>query len=700
MLHRGLKFVHAAVLAFSVVMAFLFVRGLDEIQVISSSAVIDVLDSNDTVSAARVVQEAREFSSEHGAGVAREVPDLKNPDEIRHLYLVSGKDDEVTGSWLKDGYPDFNRNIETRVHPIADIEQLDPRGAYHVFGDDGAVDILAADFRDLGLTVNVYRPLSYSMLASNYSEDPLFWSFCVVALAAMTLTGASVLLRAKTYGVLRLQGKSFAAILIRDFRQLAVFWMVSLASTAAATLAFLGIYNDFAALGIFASIAAGTGILLLLAVLIVHVSVLALTFKVDILPALKGVLPTRSATISLYVVRVPALLLCLSIAMNVTWAGQDLLTREQNQKSYSGVGDAVSIRLSGAYATRLDELDKHVGPWLRQADERGDVIVAGRGDLQITAADARLPPGEILIVNDTYLDKQRLVDGSGRRYASGARNGEKPDARPVRVIIPESFGSHVPTIVKAVREKLDPSADRNIPLEVLGAASGQQLFGYNTGSLVFSSTQSSDEDRSFVRNPIVVVVPNGSTFLTNDAYGTFATQEGIIFTDREDALNGIEQKNLHNYVSSISLVGQRTSQELREAVSEFRLQLFNLIVAVMVILIAGVGTCIIYTRKNAQLIFARHISGWKYAATHRFILAVELAIAVIFVTQIPLRVWRHNQEVASFAAAGLPTPFPPMELAAVDLAVIGALAAFELGVVLLALMLFHRRVVRERASGA
>ncbi|MGR8010752.1 bacteriocin-associated integral membrane family protein [Streptomyces hypolithicus] len=697
MLHRGIRFVHAAILAFSVVLGFLFLRGLDEGTVLGNSALVTVLDSDDSVSAAQAVRLVESFATEHGVAVGREVPDLKNPDGRRHLYLAPGSADSMTASWLHKGYPAFSKKYETRVHPTSEIGYQDPRGSYYVFGSSEAADALVADFNDLGMVASVTHPLSYDELSRTYTDDPLFRAFCVVALAALTMTGASVLLNVKTYAVLRMQGMSFTGILLRDLRQLTVSWLAAIGIVVTATLGFLGLYNGFAWLGLFTSVAAVIAILLVVLVLATHAAVLALTYKVDVLPALKGELPSRAASISVYLVRIPALLLALSIAANVSFAARDVLTRQENREIYDTVGDAVSIRLNGAFAMQIDQLDKRVGPWLRQADERGEVIVSGRRDLQVSTPEAHLPAGEILIVNDTYLDEQSVIDLTGRRYSATSRNGKKPNPSPVRVIVPESLTSHAPDITKAASQIIDPHLSRNVPLETLTSKTGQRVFGYNTGINVYNAAHSADEDRSLVRDPVLVIVPNGS-FLTNDAYATFATQGGIVFPDPNDALNGIKAQKLQNYVSSVSPVGQKAALDLREASNKFRLQIFNLIVAMIVLLVAGAGVCIIYSRKNAQSIFVQHISGWRYVATHRFILAVEVAIAIIFASRIPFEAWQQNHELNKLAAAGAPATFEAIHITALDICVITGLVVFELVAVLLALAFFHRRIIKEGAA--
>ncbi|WP_124717111.1 hypothetical protein [Streptomyces sp. ADI95-17] len=374
------------------------------------------------------------------------------------------------------------------------------------------------------------------------------------------------------------------------------------------------------------------------------------------------------------------------------------LMRQENQDVYRTAGDAVSIRINGAFAVDMDQVDKRVGPWLRQADRQGKVILAGRRDLQISAPDAHLPTGEILIVNDAYLGRQPVTDPAGRRYTSAAQSDEKPDTRPVRVIVPESLKAHAPTISKAASRIIDPNLNQHIALETLTSKAGQHLFGYNTGAYVYNAAHGPDEDRSLVRDPALIVVPNGSLFLTDSAYTAYATQAGVVFPNPDDVLNGIETEKLQNYINAVSPVAQKTALDLRNSVSELRLQIFNLIVSVIVILVAGVGVCLIYARKNAQVIFAKRISGWRYISTHRFILAVEAAIAVIFATRVPFVAWQQHQELKKYAANGAPAPFEPIRITALDISVIAGLVAFEFGAVLLALAFFHGRIMRRGAT--
>ncbi|MFJ2906523.1 hypothetical protein [Streptomyces sp. NPDC087212] len=700
MLHRGIKFVHVAVLSFSAVLAFLFVRELDEDGVLGNSALIFVFESDDSVSGAQVAQSIASFSDDHGVAVAREVPDLRDPDSHRHLYMAAGGDQSGVGAWLNEGYPAFSGSYATDVHPIVDIGQRDPRGQYYVFGSPAAADALVAQFADLGLRADVSHPLSYTALAAAYTDSVMYWSFWAVALAAVTLTGASVLLSAKTYGVLRLQGFSFMDLLARDLRQLMAPLAVALGAVTAGTLAFLGFYNGLAWLPLFATVAAALAGLLILLVLAGHVAVLALTFKVDVLRAVKGALPARAASISVYLVRIPALLLALSVATDVAAGGRDVLARQESRDAYVKAGDAVTIRLNGGLSSERERVVKEIGPWLRRADGEGEIILAGRRDLQSLAPDSQLPLGEVLVVNETFLAKQSVLDPTGRRYTPAPQNGKAVEAGSVRLIVPESFSGHVAAITTAITGVLASGFDPHTQLEALQAKSGQRLFAYNPGNQVYNAAGSPKEDRSLVRDPVLVVVPNGSYFVSDDGYTAFAAQEGVIFPDPDDVLNAIKGNKLQDYVVALRPVGQNSALKMREAVNEFRVQLFNLALTVAVLLIAGLGICIIYSRKNSQAIFVQHISGWRYVATHRFILSVEVAIAALLATRVPFETWLQNRDLERLAGAGVPLPQPLVNLTELDLGIIAGLVSVEFGAVLFALAVFHGRIVREGATEA
>lgn len=721
MLHRGIKFVHATVLAFAALLAFLVVSDLDEGTVLGSRTALRVDESDGSASGEEVVRALGEFAADRSAVIGRELPDLEDSEGRRHLYLAVGDPRSDAASWLKDGYPDFGGRIVTEVHPMAELGNRDPRGFYYVFGSHAPDADVTAEFASLGLRASAGHPLSPPELWSSYADGPLSDAFLVTALALVTLTGASVLLGAKGYGVLRLQGMSLTGVFFRDLRLLRRFWLISAGLLAAVVLACLGVFNGWARLGLYAAVAAGIALVLELIVLAAHAAVLWLTFRTGLRAALKGEVPARAVSLAAYAVRIPALLLVVGLLASVVAAGGDLLERRQTWQTYARTGDATGIRITGSVGIDdMPEMERAVGRRIHQADRQGKIIMAGRLWLRDVLQEE--VPGELLVVNDSFLAEQPVLAPGGQRYRPGNTEGDARDGKgdtgdsegdnrdgkggtrhgKVRLLVPETLSDQVPLLRESTPGILRPEDPDRIALsdiENRPLKNGQRIFTYTPGESL--GPDGDDLDRSFVRNPVVLVVPNGSDYLTQIDYYAFATRNQVVFPDPRDVHDILrEDAAMRTYIAALLPVRQKAAVAMSEAAHDFRLQLFQLAAGTAVLLITATGVCIVHARRNAQAIFVRHLSGWPFLATHGTLLAVEAALAALLAAWLPVRTWWRNQDIAEYAARGIPAPYPPEEITGPDLLAAAGLAAVTLGVVLGALTLFHRRIVKEGSSEA
>lgn len=682
-------------LAFAAVLAFLFLRSMDENWALGHTAVVWVTGTDNTTSGAEVTEEIQEFARQHHASVAREVPDLHEPYSVRHLYLT---DAGPRAGWLRSGYPAFGTGLRTDVHPASELGRRDPRGFYYVFGtEQDAVD-LAQDFNSSGLEATVNHPFSLAQLNYKYGGSAMFWSLIVVGLAAVALTGAGVLLNAKAYGVLRLQGLSYAQMLRRDLGQLVRPWALTFAVVTATATGLLAVTNSLAWYSWYATVAALVAVLLTGIALLTHTAVLRLTFRTGVLGALKGELPSRPAMLITYAVRIPALLLTLSITVTVILAGQHVAEREHSSAVYADLGDTASIAFSGGVggsAQGLQDLDEKAGTWLQQADRDGQIVVAGYIPSQPAMTATGFGPGGVLVVNDEFLSHQAVSDLQGHRVPARAAQRNK-----IRVLLPASLAAHRDRLLTDVPGLLSPTHPEAVDVAdvtVLITADRQAVFTYNPrGRSHLDSDPGADS--SFVTDPVIIAYPDGSGALSPGEYTSFASQSSIVFPDPDDITDGIARHHLQDYVAAVRPVGQNAAEELRSLAGDFRLHLFNLAVALVVLLITGVGVCIVHARKNAQAIFAPHISGWRFTTIHRSLLAVESALAVLLVAWAPWKIWRQNQDLAQYAARGIPAPRAPVTLSITDVLATGSLAVAEAAAVLLVLVLFHRRIVKEGAT--
>ncbi|MFJ7999388.1 hypothetical protein ACIQ7D_19910 [Streptomyces sp. NPDC096310] len=711
MLHRGVTFAHAVILAFSALFSFLFLKSFEDQWALGYDAVVQVGESRDT-STSRAVGEALDaFARDHDVTVGRQEPDLKRPDRSRYLYLTP------TGpraGWLDSGYPAFSPGQLTTTRPLSDLSNRDPRGLYYLFGDSGTVGPFIKLLEEHGLTARHVRPASVEQVSFAYGGGALARSLIVIALVCVTMTGAGVLLNAKSYGVLRLQGMSLPGILARDLLRLARFWGAFLSVLVIGTTALLAWYNHLAWFGLFTALTAATAAAFTALTLATHAGMLALTARSGTLAALKGEIPARSTAVATYLVRVPALLLALGIAASVLQAGQDLTRRQDTFARYEQAGQASSVRFNGylGAADSLRRLEAKVGPWLRAADADGELVLAGRKDIRRSRDGQNIPVDGLMVVNRTFLDHQKILGPDGRRYARAAAEenpgstGKSPggsgDAQRILLLVPQHLAAHTAELKAMVPGLVSPpDPDRITPamIAVLPTADNQEIFTYNArGS--YRPGQDRRADDSSLTDPVIVVVPNGADYISDKGYTAYASQRSIVFPDPADITAGIDARDLHSEVIAVSPVAGDAAQAIREITADFRLQLFNLAIALAVLFVTGVGVVIVHTRKNAQRIFARHLHGWTFTSTHRALLAAEAAIVALLASWIPLQVWQNNQGLARYEALGIPAPRPPMTVTGLDLTVITGLVAVEITATLAVLAFFHRRIIKEGSTEA
>ncbi|WP_406292973.1 hypothetical protein OG948_01035 [Embleya sp. NBC_00888] len=694
--HRGVKFAHFVILAFSPLFSFLFLKSFEEQWTLGYDTVVQVTESRDTSTSQAVVQAIETFARDHDVTVGRQEVDLKQPDRSRDLYLtVAGP----RANWLDGGYPAFNPGQPTRTRPLTDLSNRDPQGLYYLFGDPNAVGPFLELLEQHGLITRHVEPTSFDQLSLAYDGSALVGSLVVVALACFTMTGAGVLLSAKSYGVLRLQGMSLPAILARDLRRLARFWTTALVVVAVAATGLLGWYNHLAWFGLFAIVTAATAAAFTALVLAVHAATLALTARIGVLAALKGEIPARAAAVASYLVRVPALLLTLGIAATVLQAGQDLVRREDTLGVYEKAGDASSIRLSGALGgpDEVTKMEAKIGPWLRQADADGRIVLAGHIDLARSSEAQMLPAKHLMVVNETFLEQQKILAPDGHRYpATRGRDGR------ILLLVPEHLAPYtdkLTTLVPSIVTPSDPGRITPGQIDVRPSADSQKIFTYNARG-ARQAGRDRPSDASFLTDPVIVVVPNGTDYITDMDYTAYASQRRIVFPDSADITAGIDAHDLRDEIIGTSPVAADAAQAIREITADLRLRVFNLAIALMVLLVTGIGVVIVHTRHNAQRIFARHIHGWTFAATHRTLLAAEAAIVALLVSWIPYQVHKSNQGLERYKAIGIPPPRDPTTITGQDLTAIACLVAVEITVILLVLTFFHRRVVKEGSTEA
>ncbi|MBB6174868.1 hypothetical protein HNR23_004928 [Nocardiopsis mwathae] len=689
--NRILTFAYSACVAFAALIAFLLAATAEQtLYVLDDAELVWITQDEGIHDNGEVARSVQEVADEYGAAIGYTVLDVHEPSSRAHMYLAVSDPDSRYADWLEEGYPSFSRSFTVETHPIGEFGEVGPKGHYLVFGPPEAETALREALADQGLYEAPGTQIT--QLWHFFTGGHLFNLAAVALLASVTAVGAGVLLASRDYAVMRLQGHSYAAILRNELARVALLYTLVLPAAAVVVLGALGLYNGWNQLGFYLPLAGVFLGILAVPCLLVHAGMLGLVHATGILPGLKGRLPVRSSTAAIYLVRVPVLVLTLVIATGLVTAAHDAREQAIGLDVYEQYGDTSRPALSANYGWSDDDaVDRELGPWLRKVDSDGDMVLAIDVSpfelLPVDPAENR-PPGPdapILVVNDTYLAEQEVLAPSGQRYGSGEN---------IRIILPDSASAYGDELARGLKDNwldVNSGSDRDFDVQVLPSAEGQTLFTYGSGGF------NGPRFLPLMRDPVIIALPNGGV-LSDTAYVNHMTSQATVFPDPE-VVEGFraENPNASRYISMVEMLTTGALKEHATTLATLRTESFNLVGAAAVLVLTAVAACIIHVRTRAQTIVARHISGWTFLATHRRLLAVEALIAVAFTG------WATWDTLARLAAANDPMGLAPpgaMTTSGAEPFYAAGIALLSLAITIGALVLFHRRIVREGASQA
>lgn len=684
MLHRGIKFAYAVLMVVSAALAFIVVRNFDESAVAGPSYVISFRTTENGAPGPRVTEMVEAFVRDRHVNVGRLYQDVRN-DARRRIYLAVGDPDAESTRWLAHGYPYFSRAANVELRPYQEIVNIDPDGLYYVYGSRQAAAELLGEFDSLGYHGEIEPVFSLNRDIQYFGHGALLWCFLVVGFVTILATASAVTLNAKSYGIQRLQGQSFARILWRDVRQLAGFCAVAVTGVCALTAAALYLYNRLHQVATFSLVALAFAVAYALAAFVVHVITLALICRDEIVNAVKGEVTAGWAIAGSYLLRFAALLLIFAVGNSVIVSGLVLREDRDKVRTWSAMGDAYYMRISGAVQDegKGKAIDNSIGEWIRDADTHNEIALAWRqqGDSGISGTSGR----DVLIVNNKYLLNQQIYDATGARVRPS-------DGDTVRILVPQRYAQNPAAISAGITSWVKFEAGR----AGRGAQPTVRLEPTRNDQSVLSYERSFSDGDLTVKDPIVVVVTGTSGVIPDDEYTSIASRGELLVDNPDRAMQGLAAAGVDAYVLGMSPFAQEAAEKYRDAERDFDLQVFNLLAVVAVLLITALALSIVYTRRNAQGLFAKYIFGWGFVRTHRWILGVEGALVLV------LTAWTWYSMTAvvdSYKVPGAPPPPPgTLPLEGWEPVVVGGTAVLSLALFVLALLRTNATFVRAHSA--
>jgi hypothetical protein len=687
MIHRGIKFAYVLIISVAAAMAFIVVRNFDEVAVSGPSYVVLISRSDAAANADRIDGVVAEFAERRSVNIGRLVPDAREPETHRHVYLAVGDPSDDSTRWLEVGYPDFSRNVRTEMHPYREMVDVGPIGYYFVYGPEGIARDFLREFEALGFAGRIDPLFSISHALGYFGQGALLWCFLVIALVVVVTVGSSVVLGAKSYGVQRLQGSGWLRIFGRDVAQIAKLFLVALVLISTATLVSLYLYNGLNQLGTYLLVAGAFLTVFLLFAVVAHLLALLLLYRTGILGAIKGEVSASWAIGFAYCIRLAAVFLALFVGTSLIGNLVALRDSRSRVELWAGVEDAYTMRIGGYGTGQARDINVAIGRWIRAADERHEVILSR---LETLLGDPRSRPRpealDVLVVNERYLAKNAIYDTSGGRV----RLTSEEDF--IRILIPEDRAGDTERIADRIRAELlgmymSREEGLRVPVRTETIRAGQEMFTYGSWlrghDLVLTS-------------PVLVVVTGKSGVISDGDYMAYATSGDVIVENRAAATESLEAAGLASYIQGFYPKTQEAAEYHRNILREANMQMFNLIAAIGVLFVTGLSVAIIYSRKNAQALFVKFISGWRFFNAYRVILLVEVGMALGVLGVLS---WRTAAEIsARTGPMARPLLQDELMLLRMEPVVAGTIGILGLALVVGTLAYINARIVKAHSA--
>lgn len=607
----GLSLAIVVAVIYAAFAGFIFTKTVDE-STLPGAAQLAVTGQTVTTGGEGLPTLVRRVAESTEATVVRDVPDL-HTSAIRHLYVAVGDPGRPEARWLTEGYPSFSTAVQTMVHPAMELEGVDPRGRYYVLGPPDAAPAVSAAFSALGYDTQTEQHTVPAGQAISWFIGAPFGSATLVALLLIALlAGISAITGIKTYAIQRLHGATKGMAVVRDYRQAFPTGLLLLVVIAGCGVAGLWFYNDLQQVGRLVRVTVTVFLLTAALAVCVHLAAVNLVWNTPLMEGIKGRLGFRVALPAAYLIRVPGLVIAISVIASTLATAGSALEADRARKDLEAAGMAARITFEANVPPgEMDRLAYESGAWLRREDEAGRTILAVPMSLN---GDTTGSEPDVLMVNYTYLEKNVVLDDEGNRLPATVPGQ-------VSILIPEGSPATADEVFALLQDQRDGSGSLEKPVfETIQA--GQSHF-------LYESAPDAQQRPTWTSDTVLVVVDPTSRLIRDDDYMAYASQGRVLMTDATEAVRNTPSDLLGSWISAYIPVVQAAADEYATEMTALRIKAASAIVALGVLLATAVGLAQIHVRGNAQTILVRHLHGWRFLATHQWLIRAELALLAV-----------------------------------------------------------------------
>lgn len=553
---------------------------------------------------------AQKLADDSSSVIVKQIRDLHDT-KIRNLYIATGNENLPQSHWITEGYPRFSQGIQTNIYPVEDLQGKDPRGRYFIFGSDGAEDKVMEEFERVGFSVEEI-PVSSSLGLGILLQGTLSSPTLVTMLLIVVLSGTSAIAQIKRYSVERLHGASKNDVLIHELKDLFKRAFPQVAVLGCVGTFWLHSYNG---LNQFVPLAQRVSIIFAIALglaIAIHATVATLLWDTSILHGLKGRLGFRVAVPVAYLIRVPGILIAVSLVASAFGALQTTQEAAVAKAELNAAGDASAIVFEGRTSPEeMDRLAFESGAWLKNEAKAGRAVLSAPYQLGEKRVDGSIP---VLLINNAYLARNEVLAESGERVQ------QIPESD-IRVLVPEnSQALRIATLDFIGEFSIDSIAEEKISFESI--EQGQKHFRYDPNVAAIGGSLA-------VADSILIIVGSDSGLIRDDDYMALASDGRVLMTDPVIAAQRTPPELMGNWIAAYVPIAQIAANNYADQKSDLNVKIGSSLVALIVLLSTAVGLAQIHVRGNSQTILVRYLHGWSFYSIHRWLIRAELLLLLL-----------------------------------------------------------------------
>lgn len=668
MLNRSLRLSCVVVCMFSGLLSFFVLFSYKQYAPVGPSWHVEMLDGDASgqIPVVRVNKTIMSYGREHGIDVVRRVADADNPRTVAHLYVVSSSGDSFARQWLKSGYNGFNPSMSYHIYAARESADTRASGEYFISGSEAdarglirmlnAFGYITANFQSVtepSVVLGLLGTAGLSLMAAPLTVLILLVSLVAVGVAANN----------RGYAIQRLQGRRRTEAFILDVSASGIWYMETLGAFMVLGVAGSFLYNHWHQLGmrlLLWLISSAIGVLI---ALVTHIITLVVVWHSPLHQAVKGAGSSRWILTAMYMVRILSLSMVFAVSSLAISDAVVLVKAQQRYDLWSGATRLGRISLGGGTFSAGGQVDMkttfaRVGSWERDLNRQGKLLIAvanprsGMSNNKDLTVHGR--PRDVLYINDAYLRAQNVTDSRGMRIRA------PQDRTGVGIVIPQSYMDESAHITRAIDRDMKSRGQYSdiIPnatphLDIITATSGQRRFTYTAADI--SAIPGGYQPESVIQDPIMVVLPNDTPFLSSGDYYGYTTWGSILALDTRQAISDTTiRPQLTRDVLGISPAAEYAAGNLATTHLSLATSILNVLLGLSATLVTTIGFAVVYARRRAQFIFASRINGWRYLTMFTWLFTLDVVLTTLIIMGVSASLWAILGSLTSASVAASP----------------------------------------------